>query len=531
VAHRVRYEEQQKAFCAANTRVGILKGLERWATELSDDQRICWITGIPGSGKSTIAATIARRLKQRDVLRAQYFISRNVPDTTDPKRLFPTIAQQLAESPAAARVIHEELTGSRARADALGKEQAEALLLQPIQEASGSSQTSVIVIDALDELESPGKDDVPPILFDIASQLPKNVKLIITSRPENSIVAALKPSYTVTLDPDDSRDEVADFISSKLKAIGKSRGWQEWPLTTQIRDLSAKADGLFHYAATAVGWIQQRVEKNGKAVKERVFDEVPQLGVGELEKLYDLILKTWLVGDTGEEHSADDPMRATRLKYFPCIIGCIVVRQRPLSIRHITSILNIPEKEFDIENFFQQMRSVLIPGTDSFTEDDIPQMHKSFRDYICSRHPPKEFQIYEHEAHMVTAKACLSVVVKTQDSGPAYHYACTQWWRHLELTYKEEPQRDSEITYMLKTLQDSSVRSAWYSEIDVLDAFIALAKVGWAGMKVSSCCLGIRLTEPFMIMKKFGVDDMHKPLDTILAQLKVCELNEAAMMY
>ncbi len=406
-----------------------------------------------------------------------------------------------------------------------------ALLLKPIQKASGSSQTSVIVIDALDELESPGKDDVPPILFDIASQLPKNVKLIITSRPENSTVAALKASYMVTLDPNDSREEVAGFISSKLKAIGESRGWQEWPSTTQIEDLSAKADGLFHYAATAVAWIKQRVEKNGKAAKKRVFDEVPQLGVGELEKLYDLILKTWLAGDTGEEHSADDPMRATRLEYFPRIIGFIVVRQQPLCIRDITSILNIPEEEFDIENFFEQMRSVLIPGTDSFTEDDIPQMHKSFRDYICSRHSPKEFQIDEHEAHIDSAKACLSIVVKAQDSGPAYGYACTQWWRHLELTYKEEPRRDSDITNMLETLQDSSVRAAWHSKIEIIDAFISLAKVGWADMEVSSCCLGIRFTEPLMIVKKFGVGDLHKHLDTILAQLKVSELNKAARMY
>ncbi len=357
-----------------------------------------------------------------------------------------------------------------------------ALLLKPIQKASESSQTSVIVIDALDELDPPGKDDVPPILFDIASQLPENVKLIITSRPENSTVAALKASYTVTLHPNDSREEVAGFISSKLKAIGESRGWQEWPSTTQIKDLSAKADGLFHYAATAVGWIKQRVEDNGKAAKERVFDEVSQLGVGEPEKLYDLILKTWLTGDTGKEHSADDPTRATRLKYFPRIIGSIVVRLEPVSIRDITSILNIPEEEFDIENFFQQMRSVLIPG-------------------------------------------------KAQDSGPAYDYACTQWFRHLELTYKEEPRRDSDITNMLETLQDSSVRAAWYSKINVLYAFIVLAKVGWVGMKVSSCCLGIRLTEPFMIIKKFGVDELHKRLDTILVQIKVCELNEAARMY
>ena len=404
-----------------------------------------------------------------------------------------------------------------------------ALLLKPIQKASGSSQTSVIVIDALDELESPGKDDVPPILFDIASQLPKDVKLIITSRPENSTVAALEASYR--LDPSDSIKEVAGFISSELKAIGESRGWHEWPSTTQIEDLSAKADGLFHYAATAVGWIKQEVKYNGNAAKNRVFGEVPQLGVGELDELYDLILKTWLAGDTGKKRSANDPMRATRLKYFPDIIGFIIVRQEPLSIRDITSILNIPEEEFDIENFFQQMRSVLIPGTDSSIGDHIPQMHKSFRDYICSRPSIKEFQIYENEAHMFSAKACLSVVVKAQDSDPAYRYACTQWWRHLELTYKEEPRRDSDITNLLVTLQDSSVRAAWYSKINVLSAFVALAKVGWAGMKVSGCCLGIRLTEPFMIMKKFDVDDLHKCVDTILAQLKVCELNETPRMY
>src|SRR5260370_28078453 len=121
-----------------------------------------------------------------------------------------------------------------------------ALLLKPIQKASRSSQTSVIVIDALDELDSPGKDDVPSILFDIASQLPKNVKLIITSRPENSTVAALKASYMVTLDPNGSREEVAGFISSKLKAIGESRGLQEVPSTTPTEDLSSKADRLVH---------------------------------------------------------------------------------------------------------------------------------------------------------------------------------------------------------------------------------------------------------------------------------------------
>src|SRR5258708_12776820 len=144
-----------------------------------------------------------------------------------------------------------------------------------------------------------------------------------------------------------------------LKAIGESRGWQDWQRTGQMLELSAKADGLFHYASTAVGWIKQRVEDNGKAAKERVFDEVSQLGVGEPEKLYDLILKTWLTGDTGKEHSADDPTRATRLKYFPRIIGSIVVRLEPVSIRDITPILNIPAQQFDINTSFHQTQTSL----------------------------------------------------------------------------------------------------------------------------------------------------------------------------
>ncbi len=406
-----------------------------------------------------------------------------------------------------------------------------ALLLKPIQAVSRPSGTLVIVIDALDELRSAGTEDVPFILSSVASQFPKNAKLVITSRPENWIVTDLKASHKITLHPEDSVKDVGDFICSRLKAIGEKRKWQEWPSTTQIRDLSAKAAGLFHYAVTAVEWIAEEIKVNGVADQERVFDVVDQLGVADLEALYELILNTWLMGHARQKPATHGPTHTIRLEYFRRIIGCIVVLQQPLSIRDITSILNIPKKEFDIENFFQLMRSVLIPGTDSFTEDDIPRMHKSFRDYICSRHPPKEFQIYEHEAHMVSAKACLSVVVKTQDSGPAYGYACTQWWRHLELTYQEEPRRDSDITNMLETLQDSSVRAAWYSKINVWDAFIALAKVGWASMKVSSCCLGIRLTEPFMIMKKFDVDDLHKCVDTILAQLKVCELNETPRMY
>ncbi|KAJ7439632.1 hypothetical protein B0H11DRAFT_1614010, partial [Mycena galericulata] len=125
---------QSKSLCAPDTRVDIQTDIMRWLSpEPSNRERIFWITGIAGSGKSTLSATIVDNLGQKHTpVAAQFFISRNIPETIDPAKIIPTIAQQLAESSsAAARIIHEAL---KDRFPASRKDQVEALLLAPIRE-------------------------------------------------------------------------------------------------------------------------------------------------------------------------------------------------------------------------------------------------------------------------------------------------------------------------------------------------------------------------------------------------------------
>ncbi|KAJ6528156.1 hypothetical protein B0H19DRAFT_874309, partial [Mycena capillaripes] len=112
--------------------------------------RIFWITGIAGSGKSTLSATVADNLRKKGTpVAAQFFISRNIPETTNPDKIIPTIAQQLAESsPAAARIIHDTLKDWVPTSQ---KDQVKALLLAPIWELSKSRDVVIILIDALDE--------------------------------------------------------------------------------------------------------------------------------------------------------------------------------------------------------------------------------------------------------------------------------------------------------------------------------------------------------------------------------------------
>ncbi|KAJ7836414.1 hypothetical protein B0H13DRAFT_1652125, partial [Mycena leptocephala] len=114
------------------------------------NERIFWITGIAGSGKSTLSATLVENLREKHTpVAAQFFISRNIPETIDPAKIIPTIALQLAEfSPAAAGIIHDVLQRGF---PPTRKKQVEELLLAPIRELSKSSNAVIILIDALDE--------------------------------------------------------------------------------------------------------------------------------------------------------------------------------------------------------------------------------------------------------------------------------------------------------------------------------------------------------------------------------------------
>ncbi|KAJ6522112.1 hypothetical protein DFH09DRAFT_832730, partial [Mycena vulgaris] len=180
------HTDQSKSLCAPGTRVKIQTDILEWlSSQSSSSEHIFWITGIAGSGKSTLSATVAETLRKWGTpVTAQFFISRNIPETIDPAKIIPTIAQQLSEfSPAAARVIYDALKHGFISTQ---EEQVKKLLLDPIQELSKSPGVVIILIDALDELER-AAENVLQMLLQIAPKgcnLPDNVRFVITSRPE-----------------------------------------------------------------------------------------------------------------------------------------------------------------------------------------------------------------------------------------------------------------------------------------------------------------------------------------------------------
>jgi hypothetical protein len=494
VATKHEYTDQKKSLCATNTRVDIQTEITEWLSpQTFSNESIFWITGIAGSGKSTLSATIVDTLgKNKTPVAAQFFISRNIPDTIDPNKVIPTIAQQLAKSsPAAARIIHDTL---KDRFPPSLEDQVKALLLAPIQELSKSRDVVVILIDALDELQNAAKS-VLQMLLPIAPKgcnLPDNVKFVITSRPEHwadiskSKTLELRVFKQHSLLTDSSVQEVHNFICAKMDKIlaevqeknltDWESKWKDWPTEEQLWNLSRQANGLFHYAATALSWIEEQIDRHGTAAKQD-FDKIAQKGMDLLNHLYKVILTSF-----------EDPDRDQRVKQlcgFQHVIGTILVLNKPLTVRQITALLaDISGNDFDVTNFLKQFHSVLLPGNTAAFEEATPQMHKSFRDYIVDAHAPAEFCILMGHAHFVTARSCMEVIVKAgSQSNPESQYAARYWYQHLQKAVEEGVRfEDERMWNLLGQMVGDAVVDIW--EANWRGVFHYMAAVGWKLLEV-----------------------------------------------
>ena len=88
------------------------------------------------------------------------------------------------------------------------------------------------------------------------SDLSANVKILIFSRPEQSITAKI-PLYIKRLDlsTKDSEDGVDRLVHDKLRELPEFREWNDWPSKYQARLLCRHAAGHLGWAMAAIRWI------------------------------------------------------------------------------------------------------------------------------------------------------------------------------------------------------------------------------------------------------------------------------------
>ncbi|KAJ6533606.1 hypothetical protein B0H19DRAFT_908437, partial [Mycena capillaripes] len=260
--------------------------------------------------------------------------------------------------------------------------------------------------------------------------------------------------------------------------------WDGWPTREQLEQLFGKANGLFHYAATALQWIKQQIDQYGVSCQSTVFKEFAQMGIEPLEELYKLILISFVNINKPVKHAAEDARRCNQLLYFRHVIGTILVLQQSFTIHQITVLLaDIPKNSFDVGHFLRQIRSVLIPGTTTPFEEATPQMHKSFRDYIMDGPAPEEFRILTGHAHFGTARSCLEVIVKARSqSDIVVKYSVEHWYEHLQKAVEGGMAfEDERMWNLFGEMVKEAVFDVWKARS--WRVFVGVATAGWGLLK------------------------------------------------
>ncbi|KAJ6484236.1 hypothetical protein C8R45DRAFT_870958, partial [Mycena sanguinolenta] len=248
--------------CHPETRTKMIEYLHDWALDENAEQKILWLHGPAGAGKSAIMQTLARQLQDMGRLGGSFFFKRGDPTRGNGKTLFATIAYQLALSVRYLRTpISRIVENNPSIVRRTIETQMNTLISQPCRSHRNEDHVRVLV-DGLDECERHDVQQEILRAIRIASfQSPMFLRFIIASRPEPHIREVFEsPVYADIHRPFDVEQSFADvrkYLCDEFARIHREHHIMAniplpWPSPDILQELVWKSSGYFIYASTII---------------------------------------------------------------------------------------------------------------------------------------------------------------------------------------------------------------------------------------------------------------------------------------
>ena len=460
-AHGAGYQHGNRHGCLTGTRGNVLAEIEHWTEDFSMSP-VFWLNGLAGTGKSTIAQTVAERLSIDGCLGASFFCSRSFEDHSNLHLIFPTLAFQLAQKYPDFRsslipllqsnpdVVHESL-----------QDQMHKVLINPLLSADIST---IIVIDALDECRDKHPEStILLVLGKLAHRIPK-VKFFITGRPETHITNGfygplLRNATHVFIlhhvEPSTINEDIRHFFKCKLSILAHQHGGMDgWPTDKELDLLCQRAAGFFVYAVATVNFLDHHLHDPSDQLDVIVSspESTVHEGQAELEAYtsLDLLYMSIFQKSFHKNKNNDDAIVRS-------ILSAVVLVVNPLPPSAIATLMGFNHNQ--VRRLLELIQSLLILPEDP--NSPVQPFHKSFRDFITdpTRCVDTRFHISQ-DYHIDLVLSCLDLMGKLlkknmcsipnyalnsavgdlprriEDSGihGALEYACRSWYKHLVVT-------------------------------------------------------------------------------------------------
>ena len=225
------------------TREWVFEAVMRWRTD-AGSAKLFWLVGGGGTGKSVAAAELLARLLDKENVAAWHFCKHTEPARSAPAALLRSLAGMLCATVEGFEDALREGGGSDVATDKVD-ELFQALIAEPLQNVEaprGADDALVLIIDALDELP---RDALKPVLSLLANELktlPPWIKLVVTSRDEAQIKAALSCFTPSELRVDEARNR--QDVRAYLTELAKEHVELEVTMESLRHEVEAKFPGL-----------------------------------------------------------------------------------------------------------------------------------------------------------------------------------------------------------------------------------------------------------------------------------------------
>lgn len=409
-----------------DTRVDLISVILSWAQTNDPDQSMYMITGGAGTGKSTLAFSLAEELQKRDQLGASFFFSRDTTDVAGTQNFVGAVALQLASHSPFLRTEIIKAIQSRTGTPPI-EEDFQQLIVQPCSKLPPESPPIVIIVDALDEcLDHDQRNELLHLLSTKCTGTP--LKILLTGRPETHHRFTHRANCILhELDKKIVDQDIKKVIQDGFRKV--SQEWDcgnNWYAITDVDQLVANSGGLFIYVSTTIKFLLLANGVTPRVKLRRILDEGAKSKLGPqnaLDALYAQVLNSALPKDATE---ADQEM------FFNAampVIGFVVLLQQPLSASSLAGLLRydmggqsgdtLIKDSFDVRAALNPLGSVILLPSDD--DNPIRPLHASFHDFITdpdrrwrgSNTSIRDFFINSEIYHSRIAAACLGHLSET----------------------------------------------------------------------------------------------------------------------
>ncbi|KAJ3036397.1 hypothetical protein HDV00_002764 [Rhizophlyctis rosea] len=370
------------------TRKWLLDRVQSWVGTSND--RVLWLTGVAGVGKSVMAAYAARDLEKQHLLGGSFFCKHNDQQRNDPGNLINSMAYSLAAAyPEYGRALMKVLENEPDVPTSIIRKRFQKLLREPLELAQQNLSSIVLVCDALDECTGDARPDLLNIISNEFHSLPSCVKLFVTSRPDPDIVEAFgNLSYESILPTSaDNLEDIRIYSWSRLNRTNFSDAQREGmiakldELTNQLAEASG---GIFVWAKLALDMIDRERTIEGTLA---LVDKLP-VRIGDL---YDRVFTA---------ASMDHPGPV-----LPAFMRTVLTVMEPVSLQEIAAFIEIPM--FQAKKAYEALSAVLV-----MEGGKIRLLHKSVADYLVDEDNHRSpFFVDIGSGHRAIAKRCLELIL------------------------------------------------------------------------------------------------------------------------